>query len=169
MALYHRVGPAIDQSLRRVLRHRHRDFDDLVQATFERILRGLIESRFQGRSSLRTWAGAIAGHVALDALRASMREAGRRATLPEDQELPGRGSADARLEALAGLRRAHAILARMKPDQAETLVLHDVLGHSLEEIAEMRRATISATQARLRRARLEFNRRADATIGRAEP
>ena len=57
----------------------------------------------------------------------------------------------------------------MNTDLAETLLLHDVLGYSLVEVAELRRASTSATQARLRRARTEFKRRAEATINRETP
>ncbi len=166
--LYERLRPAIDHAVRRVLHHRHRDFEDLTQATFERVLRALADDRFEGRSSLKTWASAIAGHVALDALRASIREERRLAPLPEDAEVPARGRTDARLEALAELRRLHGILARMKPDLAETLVLYDVLGHSLKDISELRGATMSATQSRLHRGRIELRRRAASSIGRKE-
>lgn len=164
LALYEHLRPVIDRSLRRVLHGRHRDFDDLMQMTFERILRGVAEDRFAGRSSLRTWASAIAAHVALDALRTRGREARR---LQEDvplAELPGGPRGESRLEARAELHRVHDILSRMNPDLAETLLLHDVLGHPLDEIAEMKRAGLSATQSRLRRARLELKRRAAATI-----
>lgn len=157
--LYDHVRASIDFALRRVLHARHRDYDDLVQTTFERILRALAEGRFQRRSSLRTWASAVAGHVALDALRASYRERARWAEGPGPEAWTSGERGEGRLEALAELRRVQGVLSRMKPDLAETLVMADVLGHSLEEIAELRRASPSATQARLRRARIELERR----------
>ncbi len=164
--LYDHVRPAIDQALRRVLRHRSRDFEDLTQTTFERMLRALAEDRFEGRSALKTWAAAIAGHVALDALRSVVREEGRHAQALEVEDLPSQGRADNHVEALAELRRVHGVLARMKANLAETLVLHDVLGHSLDEIAAIRGASVTATQSRLHRARIELRRRLGAVQAR---
>jgi RNA polymerase sigma-70 factor (ECF subfamily) len=150
----------VDRTLRRVLHHRFRDFEDLMQNTFVQVLRAVAEDRFEGRSGLETWASAIATHVALDAVRAAIRERTRHVDLPEGTELPAAGRPESRLEAAAELRRLQGILSRMKPDLAETLVLHDVLGHALEEIAEMRGVGVAATQSRLHRARLELRRRA---------
>src|SRR5688500_4303878 len=72
--LYDRLRPVVDHTLRRVLHGRPADFEDLVQATFERIIKELVQHRFGGRSKLTTWAAAIAGHVAMDALRRKFRE-----------------------------------------------------------------------------------------------
>ncbi len=160
-----RLRPVIEHVLRRVLRQRRDEFDDLVQITFERVVRGLAEDRFEGRCHLTTWAGAIAGHVALDALRRQMREEQRvvRDSQPEVRCLPA--SPVERIEARAELERLHDILGRMKPKLAEALVLHDVLGHALPEVAQITRASLSATQSRLFRARKELVRRAQAPIG----
>lgn len=163
--LYDHLRPSIDYALRRVLHHRYRDFDDLVQLTFERILRALAEDRYEGRSTLRTWASAIATHVALDALRSGSREARRFVPLEELPPHAVRPRADVGVEAQIELRRVQGILSRMKPDLAETLVLFEVLGHPVEEIAGLRGASVSATQARLHRARLELKRRSQRPIG----
>lgn len=165
--LYDRVRPAVDHALRRVLYGRPPDFEDLVQITFERIIRGLALDRFDGRSSLTTWAAAIAGHVALDALRRRFREdrtleRGLSETL-DSRSGPPQG-AERRLEARSEIRRLHGILARMKPRLADTLVLHDVLGYELAEVADMVGAGLSATQSRLQRARAELQRRAAARV-----
>ncbi len=164
LALYEHLRPAIDRALRRVLHGRHRDFDDLVQTTFERILRAVAQDRFEGRSTLRTWASAIAAHVALDALRRGGREAQRLSGDVAVAELATGQRAEPRMEARAELGRVHEILSRMSPDLAETLLLHDVLGHPLEEVAAMKGAGLSATQSRLRRARQELKRRAAAVF-----
>jgi len=167
--LYDHLRPSIDHALRRVLHNRYRDFDDLVQQTFERILRALAEDRYEGRSSLRTWASAIAAHVALDALRSGSREARRFVPLEELPPHAVRPRADVGVEAQIELRRVQGILSRMKPDLAETLVLYEVLGHPVEEIAGLRGASVSATQARLHRARLELKRRSARPIGGVRP
>lgn len=164
--LYDHLRPTIEWSLRRVLRGGYRDFEDLVQSTFERILRGVVEDRFEGRSSLRTWASAIAAHVALDALRRGGREASRLQGQVSALDLESHTKAEPTLEARAELRRVRDILTRMNPDHAETLLLHDVLGHHVAEIAEMKCTGLSATQSRLRRARRELLRRSSARVPR---
>ena len=167
--LYDRVRPAIDATLRRILHHRGPDFEDHAQSTFERILRALAQGRFEGRSSLKTWASAIATHVALDALRRAQRERPRSQMLP-DEALFGSGeNTDKKLESLAELRRVQGVLTGMKPELAETLILHDVLGYQLNEIGELTDSSPSATQSRLHRARKEFRRRAERTINRRRP
>lgn len=167
--LYDRLQPAIEHTIRRVLRQRSEQNDDLIQICFERILRAIVEDKFGGLSTLTTWASAIAGHVAVDALRRSMRE--RRlfssATAAEvsPAALGERAVTERRLEARSEIQRLHRILAKMKPSLAETLVLHDVLGHNLDEVAALMGVTSSATQSRLFRARKELVRRAGAAGG----
>lgn len=161
--LYDRLQPAIEHTIRRVLRQRTEQNDDLVQITFERIVRAIVEDKFAGQSSLTTWASAIAGHVAIDSLRRSVRE--RRlfsnTTPTEVSPLPQgeRAMTERRLEARSEIQRLHRILGRMKPSLAETLVLFDVLGHNLDEVAALMDVTPSAAQSRLFRARKELVRR----------
>lgn len=165
-ALYDHLRPTIEHALRRVLHGRSRDFEDLVQTTFERVIRSLGEGRFEGRSRLATWAGAIGAHVAMDALRRHTRE--RR--LFADQEtalIDGHATTptpERRLEARAEVRRLQGVLSRMKPDLADVLVLHEVLGYSVPQIAESHGMAISAVQSRVTRARKEFARRASAQV-----
>ena len=165
-AMYDRLRPVIDRTLMRILRSRGGDFDDLVQSTFERVLRSIAEDRFEARSSLKTWASAIASHVALDAIRARSRARDRHLELPADDLLASGGQTEQRLESIAELARLHEILSQMKVELSETLLLHDVLGYHIHEIAQMRHATVPATQSRLLRARKELKRRARASIAR---
>ena len=164
-ALYDRLRPVIDFALRRVLRGRTEVFEDLVQDTFEQVLRALAADRFEGRSSLTTWAAAIAGHVALDRLRRGFRE--ERVLVPAQGDTVGAvlgPGAERRLEARSEVRRLQGVLARMKPELAETLLLHEVLGHELAEVAEIMGVTQSACQSRLFRGRKELLRRVAAQV-----
>jgi DNA-directed RNA polymerase specialized sigma24 family protein len=52
-----------------------------------------------------------------------------------------------------------AALATMNPDQAETVLLHDVLGHDLWEIARLTDVSPGAAQKRLSRGHAELRRR----------
>ena len=53
-----------------------------------------------------------------------------------------------------------ATLARMRPEHAEAIVLHDVLGYDIPEVAKLTHATVSAARKRLSRAHLALKKRA---------
>jgi RNA polymerase sigma-70 factor (ECF subfamily) len=162
-ALFTRLESVVERSLYRVLQQRGVDFEDLVQITFERIVRTLVEHRFSAQCSLSTWASAIATNVAIDSVRAKMRE--RRVFGGEPVELADRDasakqSGTERVETRAEIARLQQVLASMNPAQAEAVYLHDVLGHDLAEIAELSGTTVAAAQSRLVRGRKDFLRRA---------
>ncbi len=166
--LYDRLEPVVDRALRRVLQSN--DHDDLLQIVFERIVRTLAERKFAGACSLSTWATAIAAHVGIDALRARVRE---RAVVWDDRargsEIAARvasGNLERQLEARAEIAELHSILAALDPVQAETLLLHDVYGHELSEIAILMGVSVAAAQSRLVRGRKELLRRARARLER---
>jgi RNA polymerase sigma-70 factor (ECF subfamily) len=166
--LYDRLHPVVDRALRRVLQASAEDHDDLVQ--FERIVRTLTERRFAGACSLSTWATAIAAHVGIDALRAKVRERGvvweDRSRAEEQAARISSGNLERQLEARAEIAELHGILARMDPAHAETVILHDVHGHELTEIALIMGVSVAAAQSRLVRGRKELLRRAKGRLGR---
>ncbi len=170
-ALYDCLCPSIEHALRRVLHHNNSEFEDLVQITFERVVRTIIEGRFEGRSRLSTWAGAIAAHVAMDLLRRRSRE--RRVFADGDTPGPEPMATtvipERQLEARSEIKRLQGVLSRMKPELADILVLHDVLGHSIPSISRLYGIKLSKAQSRLGRARKDFVRRSSAKIsGRSD-
>jgi len=167
-ALYDALFPLVIRTLQKILRDPAADYDDLVQTTFERIVRTLPHDRATPVSSLSGWAGAITAHVALDALRVKIRE--RRLFPGEHASRNGSGSAavpslERQLEARHELVWVQGALARMNPEQAQTLLLHDVLGHDLVETANATGVTVAAAQKRLSRARQDLLRRAKRRTG----
>jgi len=160
--LHDRLISAIEPALYRVLGRRERDHDDLVQATFEQIVLTLMRGRFAGGCSLATWASAVAAHVAFNSLRARRRA--RRVFDPLENATDAAetcmvGDAERDVSVRDQIRAAQAHLTAMNPDRAMVLVLHDVLGHELAEIATMLDISVSAAQSRLVRARRDFLRR----------
>ena len=163
-----RLIAAIEPTLYRVLGKREPEHDDLVQATLEQIVLTLRRGRFAGGCSLHTWASAVAAHVAFNALRS--RRSMRRVFDPVDLEdvVDDPNAVDARvvgdtereMGVRARIQAAQTHLAAMSDDKAMVLILHDVLGHDLAEIAAMLNVSISAAQSRLVRGRREFLRRA---------
>lgn len=169
-AFYDRVAGVVERTLRRVLQSSDVDYEDLQQMTLERIVQSLLERRFSGACSLTTWASAIAGHVGVDALRSRVRERRLFRDNPESvAPVPHRfdtGTFERRLEARSDIAQVQHILATMKPDHAETLVLHDALGHELSEIAVLMGVSVAAAQSRLIRGRKELLRRAKNQLAR---
>lgn len=161
--LYQRLRPSIEYALLRILRRRHSDIEDLVQVTFERVVRSLTANRFSGQSALSTWAAAIAGYVAIDYLRRSQVESRLFSDAPAvdtDMATSAVDFAERRIEARSEMQHLHTVLIKMKPKLAETLVLHDVFGHSAEEVAALCGVSVVAIRSRLFRARRDFVRRA---------
>ena len=160
-ALYERVHDVVEQTLRRVLGPGDQELTDLVQEVFERLIVTLSEERLDRATKLRGWAAALATHVGVDVLRARVRR--RRLFTSHDgwaENLSGAGpSLENRLEARAEVERVRRVLARLPVAQVETLILHDVLGHSLDEVAQLTRASHAAAQSRLTRGRQELDRR----------
>ncbi len=157
--IHDRLIRVIDHTLYRVFGRREHDHDDLIQTCFEQVLRTLTQNTFAGNCSLRTWAGRITTNVALNALRSRQRE--RRViqstdTPPESGPMPPRGSS---VEARVELDHVRRELSKMKPSRAEVLVLHDVQGYRLSEIASMMDLSVSAVQSRLVRGRKELHER----------
>jgi RNA polymerase sigma-70 factor (ECF subfamily) len=68
----------------------------------------------------------------------------------------------------ASTSRAAAALATLAPDQREAIVLFELHGHTIEEIAEVQRASIPSVKSRLTRGR-ERLRRYYAEHGRSIP
>jgi RNA polymerase sigma-70 factor, ECF subfamily len=161
-ALYDKLLSVVERTLYRVLQRRGSDFEDLVQITFERIVRTLVERRFAANCKLTTWAAAIATNVAIDSVRARIRE--RRIFSEESSEVvechSGSVGASERMEVRAEVVRVQQVLAAMNPEQAQAVLLHDVIGHNLAEVAEIAGVSVAAAQSRLVRGRKEFMRRA---------
>jgi RNA polymerase sigma-70 factor, ECF subfamily len=161
--LYDRLLGAVDHALYRVFGRREHDHDDLVQAAFEQIVLTLSRQSYARACSLQTWASTIATHVAFNALRSRRRE--RRVfdrdptTKTADSEPVSTADLERAAGARADLERVRSSLIQMKPERAETVFLHDVLGHDLAEIALMTRVSVSAAQSRLVRGRRELRSR----------
>jgi RNA polymerase sigma-70 factor (ECF subfamily) len=158
--LYHRLLPAVEASLLRVLGRRQDDHEDLVQITFEQIVITLSQRRYAGACSLKTWASSIAAHVALKSLRSRCRS--RRVfnrSLPGDEVIAARPSSDDVERTVLSRERLEVVrseLARIGEGKAEAVLLHDVLGHGLSEIAAITGVSIAAAQTRLSRGRREL-------------
>jgi RNA polymerase sigma-70 factor, ECF subfamily len=161
--LYERLIGVVDGALTRVLGCRGADHDDLVQATFEQIVITLTRRSFVRKCSLSTWASKIATHVALNTLRSRIRERRviDRSAIPDLAGDSSRATAD--VERQVGAKRELEVLrqelAAMAPEKAMVVILHQVLGHDLAEVAAMSGVSVAAAQSRLVRGRRELSER----------
>jgi RNA polymerase sigma-70 factor (ECF subfamily) len=159
-ALYDRLIRVVEWTILRVVGRRNSDHDDLVQSAFEQIVLSLYQRRYARECSLTSWASAISCHVALNALRARRRQRwlGSGRVRPELDPV-ARPDLESQLAARQALERIRNELARMNQARAEVLVLHEINGLELSEIASVLGISVAAAQSRLVRGRRELMQR----------
>jgi RNA polymerase sigma-70 factor, ECF subfamily len=164
--LYDRLIDTVERTLYRMLGKRVTEHDDLVQAAFEQIVGTLRRRTYAGECSLKGWASVVTSRIALNAIRARKRQrhfidAGQSA---DDVSRGLTSSADVYGEVAArrDLERLRRILGDMGDSKALPIVLHEILGHDLAEIATLTGTSIAATQSQLVRGRRELRRRMEA-------
>lgn len=162
--LYDRLIRIVEWTITRVMGRRSPEHDDLVQTAFEQIVLTLNEQRYAHRCSLTSWASAVSCRVALNALRARRRQAGLvRGREAEQAEPRDPSDVESQLAARQALERVRVELARMNPGRAQVLVLHEVNGLELSEIATVLGISVTAAQSRLSRGRRELMSRLEAS------
>src|SRR4051812_15146319 len=126
------------------------DGEDVVQDALAKAAEAFPDTG--GIERPENWLFRIAHNTALDALRRRKRQA----VVESDIDLTGMAdqsaAADARVAAAASL----ATFLLLPPGQRASVVLADVLGHSLEETAEILDMTVPAVKAALNRARTQL-------------
>lgn len=166
---YDHLSGVIDATLYRVMGGRVVEHEDLVQTVFEQILLSLAKGKFQRACSLKSWAAAIAARVGLNAIRS--RKTLRKYFSSAEYAIEPVGSEPTPSERAHHRRllvRVRKHLSQVSPQRAEAVLLHDVLGHELAEIAAMTGVTVAAAQSRLVRGRKELHRRLEASGLREE-
>jgi RNA polymerase sigma-70 factor, ECF subfamily len=155
------------------------DAEDLVQETLVAAWRGL--DTFEGRSSVRSWLYRIATNRCLNALRARSRRPKEVQTMSDALEptrliepvwlepfpdvlldgIPDRSPGpEARYEARESVELAFiTALQTLPPAQRTALVLCDVLGFRIAEVAEMLDTGETAVKGALQRARATLRKR----------
>lgn len=156
--LYDRLIRIVEWTIVRITGRRFPDHEDLVQAAFEQIVITLHRRRYAGACSLTSWASALSCHVALNALRSRRRR--RELALENAPAERAHGlDAEAQLDIQRTLARLRSELASMPAARAEVVVLHEVNGLDLKEIAEVLGISPAAAQSRLSRGKRELSAR----------
>ena len=149
--LIERAWPVVTRVVRRTLGAADLEAEDICQAVLERLLAARAEDVPTDR--VAAWAGGVARNVAIDALRARVRDR-RTVVHGEDESAAAYGVDPERLTlARERLLRYASAVASLGGGQAEVVYMHDVLGHDLGEIAAVLAITTAAAQSRLVRGR----------------
>ncbi len=167
------------------------DAEDALQDTLLAAWQGF--AGFEGRASLRTWLYKIATNRCLNARRSASRRQAKEWDVPNVQppEPTRLGEVvwlepfpDALLEAASGMppgpetryEQTEAIslafvtaLQVLPPRQVAVLILRDVLGFHVSEVADMLDTTIESVKSALKRARASLQRQWPATGDREPP
>jgi RNA polymerase sigma-70 factor (ECF subfamily) len=124
------------------------DAEDIVQETLAKAFYTM--GLYPEVPPLRPWLFRIAHNAALDFLR---RRARREGVQDGDEALETIADPDSEIERRQDAAASLRTLMRLPVSQRSSVILMDVLGHSLEEISEVLDTTVPAVKANLHRGR----------------
>jgi len=141
--------------------------EDVAQDVFVKAYQSLAE--FRGQSSFSTWLYRIAYNRCMDIFRQKARH--RTESLEELLDIQGDRATDLFVgksgQASPGADRMELeeILASLRPEQREILVLREMSGLTYAEMASFLGCSLDAVKARLKRARQELKEKARHIMG----
>ena len=157
-ALHDRARPTIARTVTRLLGPRDVDREDLSQLSLIELERSL--HGFRGECSLDTWISRVTAHSVFKELR---RRRSERRIFDVSTEVASQQAADVDLDRdltlRSALRRVRVHLESLEETKSWTVLLHDVCGYDLREIAQITDASVAAAQTRLVRGRRELHER----------
>jgi RNA polymerase sigma-70 factor (ECF subfamily) len=133
-----------------------RDPDDAAEATQDAYLkawRGL--SGFRGDSLFSTWMYRVASNTAVSKARSRQRRRSHESGVDDEAlgQIPAPGSTESSGDARLDLARVEAALRLLPEHYRSALVLKDVYGLSIQEVASELKISETATKVRVHRAR----------------
>jgi RNA polymerase sigma-70 factor (ECF subfamily) len=143
------------------------DGEDIVQETLARAW--FLLPDMQPVPPLRPWLFQIAHNRALDHLRRYERRMGRPLDEGDAQAGDPAAGADETLAEGEAVRAAVSRFLQLPPGPRSAVILKDVLGHSLEEIAALHGQTLPAVKAALHRGREQLRALEDQAPAAAAP
>jgi RNA polymerase sigma-70 factor (ECF subfamily) len=153
--LFERFHAVVARFLSRIVRGQL-EVEDLLQATFLEIARG--RTRFEGRSSARTWILGISANIARHHVRAQRRYGQLRLAIRHLDTGSTQAPPDRQAEARALLERTRGALDGVSPDRRIAYVLCEVEGLSAREAARVLRCSETAVWKRVSDTRLALRR-----------
>ena len=159
--IYRAQMPAIIALARRMLGSDDIAVREAVQDVFVRAWERL--PSFRGDSALGTWLHRLAINVLLERLRIDVRDSSRFVDHDDDSTvLPTARANDSAAASLDARLDLEAAAARLPAGARSVWLLHDVMGYSHEEIAEITGIAAGTSRAQLWRARRTLTRLLDA-------
>lgn len=157
-ALYARARPHVERTVARLLGAHDPDQEDLVQLSLIELVSSI--RRFRGECSLDTWISRISAHAVFKEIR-RRRSAGRLLASAREMHITAPRSTDLERELSDRnvIARIQGHLEAIDPVKAWTVMLHDVCGYDLREIADITEVSVAAAQSRLVRGRAELHSR----------
>lgn len=153
-----RVLPTVDRTVRRLLGRDDNEREDLTQTAIIELVRSI--GKFRAESSLDTWVSAVTAHVVYKHIRRRPLDPHLSLdAVPEEVLKSTRPGGESTLAARELLTRILRHLEAIGQKIAWSFVLHDVLGHGLEEVAAIMGITEAAAQSRLVRGRRRLHQR----------
>jgi len=157
-AFCQRILPVVDRTVRRLLGRDESEREDLAQIAIIELVKSI--GRFREESSLDTWVSAVTAHVVYKQIRRRPLERHVSLDLVEDELLQSmRPTGEAVCAAREALSRVLRHLDAVGEKLAWSFILHDVLGHSLTEVAAIMGVSEAAAQSRLVRGRARLHER----------
>lgn len=132
------------------------EIDDLTQEVFVIAFRGM--DRFRGDAKLSTWLYRICVNVALGRLRSKSRKPPPvpMAEPIENDPADSPESPERLMERREDVARVYRALEQLAPKKRVVLVLHEIEGMDIREIADIVQAPLVTVRTRLHYARKEF-------------
>ena len=144
---------------------RRNDLEDLAQEVFLRAYRDW--QRYDQSRPVRPWLFSITYHVAVDFLRLERHARESLGPLPDAAD-----SARQPDEQAAGAQASQQLaelLAQLSVDRRALIVMHELFGHTVPEIAEALDVPLNTVYSRLRVARAELAALAQRRFGEERP
>jgi RNA polymerase sigma-70 factor, ECF subfamily len=157
--LYDALVATVARTIVRTLGHGQAEHDDLVQATFEQLILSLADGTFRHECSLKSWAGSIASHLALNVIRSRRRERAvfdKGRSIDNERDVRGAVLTERAVDSRRTIERVRTELGAMNEERARALVLFHVQEYDLRQVATALGITVAAAQSRVARGRREL-------------
>jgi len=127
--------------------------EDLTQEIFLRLYQNL--HRYTGEAPLAAWALRLSRNLCIDHYRRSRREP-RSTVLPDEilAQMPAADDVQEEAERREEIQAVYGALAELAEESAEVVLLRDLQGWTMEEIASYLGVPLGTIKSRLHRARL---------------
>lgn len=120
-------------------------------------------SRFRGEAAFGTYLYRMVRHKGVDGLRRLRRR--RKRLAPVGEEIPDAGNPEEAVIDRERRRLLYRILSRLKEEERSLILLKEIEGYSLNQIAELTGSPVGTVKSRLHRARRRAARLAEKAAG----